>query len=74
MLIDGKHYWLSDHGRDRYIERICDGVCTESDGQIITNAVAGVPGFVFVWKPDGKNPKGKRLVTVMLKEDYQNVY
>ena len=70
MWINGINYYLTRHGRRRFVERL--GEMADSD--MIATAVYGVPGFQFIWKPDWNNPKwAKRLVTVKKDEgDWQD--
>lgn len=64
MFLNGQNYWLTNHGRKRYLERVGEAA---SDAEMIRTAVQGLPGYRFVWRPPNKQTRGQglRLVTVM---------
>ena len=67
MLIEGRNWRLTKHGRQRFLERV--GVMTDS--QIIMSAQSGVvfkviTGFKYKWCPDRARRRDKRLVTVLV--------
>jgi hypothetical protein len=63
MLHNGFNYWLTKHGRARFIQRFGQ----KSDQDILATAINGYPGYIFIWAPDCRNPTtGRRLVTVLL--------
>lgn len=62
MYINNFNWYLTKHGRKRYIERI--GL--DNDSSMISTAVNGKVGFLFRWVPDKKYPTtARRLVTVL---------
>ena len=63
MFAHGFNYWLSKHGRKRFIERFGQ----KPDAEILSIAIVGAPGYKFVWAPDRTYPTtGRRLVTVLI--------
>lgn len=67
MYINGFNYWLTKHGRLRFIQR----VGKLPDSEILTTAVHGKEGYQFVWMPDKTYPTtGRRLVTVYVDPDF----
>lgn len=65
MYVQGFNYWLTKHGRKRFIERLGK----RPDSEILATAIKGNPGYRFVWAPDKNCPTtGRRLVTVLLDE------
>jgi hypothetical protein len=58
---DDFNYHLTKHGRQRFRERV--GPC--HDGEILRNAISGVPGYTMVWAKDRSNSMAMRLVTVL---------
>lgn len=69
MIIDGKHYRLTKHGRQRYRQRVAP---ITDDRLIIATAHAGLPGYVFKWLPDTKHPNTWRLITVYYAHTHPN--
>ena len=61
MIIEGKRYLLTRHGRERYLLRVNPHAL---DREILESAVQGMRHYVFIWAPDRKRPDTKRLVTV----------
>ena len=61
MIINGKHYRLTKHGRQRYRERVAP---VTDDRIIIATAHAGLPDYKFIWLPDAKHADTWRLITV----------
>jgi len=59
----GFNWWLTKHGRRRFIERFGH----KTDQEILDIAIKGYDGYKFVWAPDKTYPiTGRRLVTVLL--------
>ena len=64
MYYNGINYYLTKHGRKRFIERFGH----RPDNEILDIAINGADGYLFVWAPDRKYPvTGRRLVTVLFK-------
>ncbi len=65
MFSRGFNYWLTKHGRARFIERFGQ----KPDAEILETAITGAPGYKFIWAPDRTYPlTGRRLVTVLIDE------
>lgn len=65
MYYNGFNYWLTKHGRARFIQRFGP----LPDSEIIRIAVNGHPAYHFIWVPDSRYPTtGRRLVTVLLND------
>ena len=61
--INGENYRITRHGRERFIERIQEGL---TDDEMIMIALNGMDGVAFFWERDGWNPyvcDGYALVT-----------
>lgn len=66
MYSKGFNYWLTKHGRQRFLERVKNNA---SDSEILKIAVNGLPGYNFIWAPDKRYPtSGRRLVTVLFNQ------
>jgi len=73
MYIEGGNYYLTKHGRQRYLHRVGEA----TDREMLIHAIKGDNLFQFVWKPTRKflrgvyYPRGAlvvigyRLVTVL---------
>jgi hypothetical protein len=63
MYFQEFNWWLTKHGRQRFIERV--GEMPDSD--ILSTAIKGKEGYTFVWAPDRSYPTtGRRLITVLI--------
>uniref|UniRef100_A0A6M3ITC9 Uncharacterized protein n=1 Tax=viral metagenome TaxID=1070528 RepID=A0A6M3ITC9_9ZZZZ len=68
MKIDGVNYYLSKHGRLRYMERLGQA----RDVEIIRTAVGGKEGFRFIFgehRSFPKDPRFRVLITVLGEEE-----
>jgi len=64
VTANGYNYWLTKHGRRRFLERV---ESTASDTEILQTAINGKEGYKFIWAPDKRYPDfGRRLVTVLI--------
>ena len=67
MYVRGFNWWLTKHGRQRFIERFGH----KPDNEILDIAINGADGYIFVWAPDRAYPvTGRRLVTVLYDEKH----
>ena len=64
MKANGFQYWLTKHGRRRFLQRVESDA---SDTEILQTAIEGKEGYKFIWAPDKRYPDhGRRLVTVLI--------
>jgi len=62
MYAHGFNWWMTKHGRKRFLERFGQ----KPDAEILEIAIAGAPGYEFIWAPDKTYPlTGRRLITVL---------
>lgn len=61
MIINGKNYRLTKHGRARFRERVA---IINDDRLILSTAANGLPHYEFVFTPDRNDPTVQRLTTV----------
>ena len=66
MKANDLQYWLTKHGRKRFLERVGKA----SDTEILSTAINGKDGYQFIWAPDKRYPDfGRRLVTVLIQHE-----
>jgi hypothetical protein len=65
MTQDGITYKLTNHARERFLERV--GQVTPSE--MLRMAVAGIPGVKCVWEEDEIDRDRMHLITVYRKEE-----